>query len=284
MAKNELLDTAIHKLALRPHELSIESIFELSVSSRAGISTLRACDGRASRCVEDVRRLRSAYAVRMEPFAVILCHDRDLACLLDIASGELIIEATNQGEEYRVVIVGGEFWRDGVLGQEGSARVRFSGLESGKTYTMALIILRSPDSVFEEAERIFESGGANMRVLPLLERAIALNPHLYQAWRRKAYILRELGRPDEALAAAEQSLLINPNYALGWRTKGAILRDRGKHQLGLDCYLRCLEIDPTDSICWVNKGNALSILGRDLEASEAYDEADRISALHPEKH
>jgi tetratricopeptide (TPR) repeat protein len=48
-------------------------------------------------------------------------------------------------------------------------------------------------------------------------------------------------------------------------------------------YLRSLELDPADPVCWTNRGNALSALGREPEAREAYKEARRIAALHAEQ-
>jgi tetratricopeptide (TPR) repeat protein len=218
----------------------------------------------------------------MEPLGVILSQDRDLACFFDGVKGELIIESTTAGEERIVVIVANDYNQHGSLGQQDSARIVFGGLRKKKKYTMGLVIRRSPDSLVEEAERISKTH--KQRALTLVERALALNPALGHAWRRKAYILRELGRRDEALSAAERSVLVDPDYALGWRCKGAILRDRGEHQLGLECYLRSLALDPTDGVCWTNKGNALSALGRDEEATEAYAEAERMSELYPDKY
>jgi tetratricopeptide (TPR) repeat protein len=287
MNRQKSFDNAIREmraLALLPHESSVESTFELIVGNRAGRSVLRACKNSPSLKIHDVSGLSSIYSLPMEPLGLIVCHDRDLACFIEVLNGELVIEATTAGEERLVVIVGDNFSSHGSLGQQESARVAFAGLARTGTYVVGLVNLRSADSLFEEAERMYESEDLKLEALTLIERAVTLNPRLHRAWRRKAYILRDLGRQDEALAAAEQSVQVDPSYALGWRCKGAILRDLGEHQLGLDCYLRSLALDPTDPLCWHNKGNALSALGRHQEAREAYAEAERIGAMYPEKH
>jgi tetratricopeptide (TPR) repeat protein len=284
--RKDLLENAIvemHKLALIPQGSSIESRFQLIVGSRAGESFLQPCEEPPTLNLRDVRVLNSVYSFSLEPLGVILCHDRDFACFFDAVNDKFTIEATSAGEERVVVVVGDEFSRHGSLGQHESARISFAGLQKKKTYGIGLVILRSPDSLFEEAERVYGSDGSTVEALVLVERTLALNPRHYRAWRRKAYILRDLDRRGEALFAADQCVSVNPDYALGWRCKGAILRDLGEHQPGLDCYLRSLALDPTDPLCWTNKGNALMALGRHEEAKEAYAEAERIGALYPEK-
>jgi tetratricopeptide (TPR) repeat protein len=282
----QVLEDAIHhlrELALIPQESWLESKLELVVGDRAGETALQACKDQSNLTVKDVRGLSSVYSLFTEPLSVILCFHRDLACFFDVLNGELIMEATTAGQERVVVVAGDDFSGFGAIGQQENARVAFAGLAPKKTYMVGLVSLSSSDSLFEEAERMDESGESKLEALTLIERALSLNPCLQRAWRRKAYILRELGRRDEALSAADKSVQIDPNYALGWRCKGAILRDLGQHQPGLDCYLRSLAIDPTDPVCWANKGNALSALGRQEEAREAYAEGERIGELYPEK-
>jgi tetratricopeptide (TPR) repeat protein len=100
------------------------------------------------------------------------------------------------------------------------------------------------------------------------DRALELDDQCYQAWRGKAYTLRELDRRKLALECASKAVEIHPEYALGWRCKGALLRDLGRHEEGLACYERGLSIDDSDEILWQNKVNALNALGRTQEAEE----------------
>lgn len=271
----------MHQLAQLPDESSIESSLELIVSDRAQEHLLLPSDGWPTPNVKDVSALTAFYESPAQPLSVVLLSDRDLAFRLDPTKGEVSIEAT-EGEQRVVVVVGNYYRRHQTLGPHEGDRVVFTGLAPNSTYVIGLLILRSPDTLVEQAERISVSG-TPLEALALVERALALNPRLPHAWRRKAYILRELGRAQEALSAAGESIRLDPGYALGLRCKGAILRDLGEHQLGLECYERSLALDPTDSICWANKGNALSALGRKREARKAYAEGKRIAALHPER-
>ena len=268
--------------ALLPYGSSIESTMELVVGDCGRESVLRARAGSPSPNIKDVTALSAFCDSPAQPLTVIVLPDRDLACLVDVTNGEFVIEGTG-GEPRVVILVGNDFRRHETLGPQEGARVAFAGLAKNKTYTIGLVVPRSPDALIDEAERISESG-PKLEALILVERALALDPSLRHAWRRKAYVLRELGRHHEALTAAEESLRIDPCYALGLRCKGAILRDLGEHQLGLECYERSLALDPTDSLCWANKGNALSALGRKRQARKAYAEAKRIGALYPERH
>jgi hypothetical protein len=272
----------MHQLALLPGESSIESSLELIVSDGADEPLLLASDGSPTPNVKDVSALTAFYDSPAKPLSVVLLPDRDLAFRFDPTKRELSIEATG-GEQRVVVVVGNDYRRHQKLGSREGDSVEFTGLAPNSTYVIGLLILRSPDTLVEEAERVSESG-TQLEALALVERALMLNARLPQAWRRKAYILRELGRVQEALSAAGESIRLDPDYALGLRCKGAILRDLGEHQLGLECYERSLALDPTDSICWANKGNALSALGRKREASKAYAESKRIAALYPERH
>lgn len=285
MTQHDLFEITIHYVraqSLLPPEAAIESTFELVMGCSIGESSLSTKSENTSPKTRDLRGLTSIYSSH-RPLSAILCHDRDLLCFLDNSQTELVIEAT-AGYERRLVIAGEEYIQHADLGSAEGSRISFAGLKPGNRFLIALIPLHSAEAVFEEAERLFETEGSSMEVLTQVERALMLNPRHCRAWRRKAYVLRDLNRRDEGLSAVEQALSIDPDFALGWRCKGAILRDLGKDQEGLDCYLRSLALDPTDAICWTNKGNALCALGRQQEAEEAYAEARRIGELYPERH
>ena len=55
--------------------------------------------------------------------------------------------------------------------------------------------------------------------LPLFERASRLAPNLSDAWGYLGWVLLELGRYQEAVAASDQALALNPNDPLTWRNR-----------------------------------------------------------------
>ncbi len=282
MTRPTLLLDEVRKLALTPHECSLETILEFRrLGNCARECLLRTSeDSPTAISVQDVQALSVIYPSTPQPLGVVLLPDRDL--FIFVAENELTIEGS-EGEERLVLILGENDDLRGAASlraQEG-ARVVFGGLAADQTYTIGVIALISVDSLFEKAEEICTSGGSKQEALALIDRVLGLNPNLAYVWRRKAYIHRELGQAEPALLAAERSIEVDPNYALGWRCKGALLRDRHEHQLGLDCYLRSLELDPNDHVCWANKGNALSALGREEEAKAAYAEGERVEARYP---
>jgi tetratricopeptide (TPR) repeat protein len=85
--------------------------------------------------------------------------------------------------------------------------------------------------------------------------------------------LTNLGRYQEALAAAEQAITLQPGNASAWITKAFALINLGRYQEGLAAAERAITLQPDAAIAWYNKGTALYALERYEEALAAYDRA-----------
>jgi TolB-like protein/Tfp pilus assembly protein PilF len=143
--------------------------------------------------------------------------------------------------------------------------------------------------------------------LPMAERAMALEPANPDVLRQYAYITNNIGRHDEAIAAAKRALEIDPGLSnnrleLGvdylWARRYAeaesvfrelIARDpefpRARYNLGVCRYLQgdsagALELFEQEPLEWMNQtGRALALraLGRRHDADAAFGELVQIS-------
>jgi len=143
--------------------------------------------------------------------------------------------------------------------------------------------------------------------LPMAERAMALEPANSDVLRQYAYIANNIGRHDEAIAAAKRALEIDPGLSnnrleLGvdylWARRYAeaepvfrelIARDpefpRARYNLGVCRYLQgdaagALELFQQEPLEWMNQtGRALALhaLGRRQDADAAFGELVQIS-------
>jgi tetratricopeptide (TPR) repeat protein len=57
------------------------------------------------------------------------------------------------------------------------------------------------------------------------EKAIAIKPDSYDAWRHVGIALSELKRYKEAMAAYDRAIAIKPDNAEAWRDRGAIVSE-----------------------------------------------------------
>ena len=131
--------------------------------------------------------------------------------------------------------------------------------------------------------------GAALRELGRPEEAVAcydqaleIDPRLAQALGNKGVALRALGRPEEALDSYDQALDINLRDATVWNNKGVVLDVLSRPEEALDSYDQSLEINPLYAGAWVNKGIVLGALSRSEEALTCFDQALDINPRYAE--
>ena len=95
-------------------------------------------------------------------------------------------------------------------------------------------------------------------------------------WMKRVACLRNLGREDDAAAAAQAALAIKPETAFQWIDLGAVLIDLSRHEEAFAACERAVEIDPDGANAWSGRGIALGCLERYEEALEACDKALEI--------
>ncbi len=120
--------------------------------------------------------------------------------------------------------------------------------------------------------------------LPLLDRAVELDPRLSSAHNRRGCALLDLCRSAEALAAFDRAIDVDPRSVGAHGNRGKALADLGRLEEALAAYDRAIEIDPRHAGAHYNRGNALNKLGRVEEALAAFDRAIEIDPRNATAH
>jgi Flp pilus assembly protein TadD/predicted enzyme related to lactoylglutathione lyase len=107
----------------------------------------------------------------------------------------------------------------------------------------------------------------------LYRMALEARPEQANAWGSLGFVLNELGRYTESLAATELALALDPLLPEAWNNQGNALDALQHHEEALVAYDRALALAPATATFWVNKGAALTNLHRSREALEAFDRA-----------
>src|SRR5262249_20988431 len=111
----------------------------------------------------------------------------------------------------------------------------------------------------------------------LVARSLVVNGQRPEAHANHARILRQLGRPQAALACCDTALSLNPQLADALILRSNALRDLGRFAEALVSLDRVLAIRD-NPLAFYNRGLVLLGLARDEEALASLD---RALALHP---
>jgi predicted O-linked N-acetylglucosamine transferase (SPINDLY family) len=112
-----------------------------------------------------------------------------------------------------------------------------------------------------------------------LNRAIALNPNIAEAWSNKGTALNELKRHEAALADYDKALALNPQHVEAWSNKGVSYAELKCYEEALAHYDKAIELNPQYIEAWSNKGTALSELKHYEAAAKSFHQA---LVLNPE--
>jgi len=114
--------------------------------------------------------------------------------------------------------------------------------------------------------------------LPLIDRAIAINPSNVPALYNRGNILRDVERLDDALASYDRVLALKSDHVGALNNRGVILHDLGRYSEALASYNGALALksDHADALC--NRGSTLIELGRFEDALSSYERALAIAS------
>jgi len=107
-------------------------------------------------------------------------------------------------------------------------------------------------------------------------KALLLAHKTKEEWLEKGYMLSNLKRYEEALAAYEQTSRLDPNYALAYYNKGNTLSDLKRYEEALAAYEQAIRLDFKNADIYINKGTAFHNLKRYREAHIAFEQATRL--------
>ena len=93
---------------------------------------------------------------------------------------------------------------------------------------------------------------------------------------RRASLLSQLDRPEDALAAHDRAIELAPNDSKVHFNRGRTLASLGRHGDALRAHTRATELWSAFGAAHWGRGEALEAIGRHEEALEAYERAERL--------
>jgi predicted O-linked N-acetylglucosamine transferase (SPINDLY family) len=120
------------------------------------------------------------------------------------------------------------------------------------------------------------------RAQALLQRALAINPHVADAQANQANVQNALGRYEDALASAERALQIDPRHVVALYNRAVALQRLKRYDEAIADYDAALAIMPEFAQALTNRGAALHDLNRYDEALASLDQALAIQPSHVE--
>lgn len=97
---------------------------------------------------------------------------------------------------------------------------------------------------------------------PLLDRALALDPDLGEAWVALAGLTDDTGDKPKALEYFEKGLKLAPNYPTAYHWYALRLGELGRTEEALELFLRAAELDPMSDVIRLNLIGFLEAVGR----------------------
>ena len=113
---------------------------------------------------------------------------------------------------------------------------------------------------------------------------LAKNPNAWLAQNNLGSILRQDGKPEEAMGYFAQALRIKPDLAEAHYNLGVTLAQLDRTSEAIEHYQQALQFDPAFAEAHYNLGVALALSGRGLEAKEHFEEALRLNPDYAEAH
>ncbi len=131
-------------------------------------------------------------------------------------------------------------------------------------------------TIFNNYGSLLRDLGRPRDALPAYERAQTLKPDFVEAHFNHGNTLHELGRREEALASYRRAVSVRPAYAEAHYNIGVTLHECGRPDEALANFERALQIRPDYAEAYNSLGNALRHVRRFEEALGNYENALRL--------
>jgi arylsulfatase A-like enzyme/Tfp pilus assembly protein PilF len=148
--------------------------------------------------------------------------------------------------------------------------------EAGRHFDEATSRVPAHAAAWEGAADCRLRAGDGAGALARLRRGQAASPQDASLRRREAWLLRDLGRRDEARRAYEAVLPLAPKDARLRAELGDLLRDLGEVEEAIRRQREAVELDPRAASFWNSLGMTLGGESRMAEAEHAFREAWRL--------
>ena len=140
-----------------------------------------------------------------------------------------------------------------------------------------------PPSSLQEALALHRAGKTT-EAEAAFQAILAREPRHFDALYWLALIKLRGQRPTEALPLLDRAIEVNPRSALALNARGSALRSLKQPEAALECYDRALAVEPDEVNVLNNRGNVLKDLGRHQDAIACYERAIAVQGEFPEAH
>jgi tetratricopeptide (TPR) repeat protein len=141
----------------------------------------------------------------------------------------------------------------------------------------------APPAAFTQAMAFIQEGELEHALLALRALLAAEEGHA-EAWYKQGNVLKELHRPQEALASYQRAIELRPRHAAAHCNRGGILLSLGNAEDALRDFRQAIEIDPHDAIAYYNRGVAEQTLQQADAAFASYSKAIELNPHYAEAH
>jgi tetratricopeptide (TPR) repeat protein len=101
------------------------------------------------------------------------------------------------------------------------------------------------------------------------DKALEINPNALKVLTSKGFVLKEMGRYDEAMDTYDQAIKVDAGYDYIWVCKGEILFILKQYREAILAYEQAIKINKNGCSAWQGKYKALKALGDIGEADKA---------------
>ena len=125
--------------------------------------------------------------------------------------------------------------------------------------------------------------GDSAAALPLMEKALILEPGNHQYRSNLAGVLNQIGRPGDAELLYKEALALKPDHLDSLINLALLYAAKGDHPQALAVFGAALALDPRNYAVWFGRAQSLQQLARAKEALAAYRNAASVAAQDPER-
>jgi len=126
----------------------------------------------------------------------------------------------------------------GIMGQMGKHEAAITLISSAITQKPGVALFRS------NLAMVLIAADGHREALKAADEALAIEPHLAEAYNHKGIALHHLGRLEEAVVCYRKALESKPSFANAYNNMGNAFKKLGDSQQAALCYEKALELQP----------------------------------------
>lgn len=123
---------------------------------------------------------------------------------------------------------------------------------------------KDPDNylVYYQRSALCVNLGRFEEALAAADRTIELTGGFAEIYSNRAAALHPLGRSDEAIADCDTAIKLKPDYPMGYYNKGVVLGELKRYEESIAAYNRAIKLDPNYTYAIYNRASMQACMGR----------------------